>query len=128
MPFDPTLAARIRILLARQRGITEQKMFGGLAFLRRGSMCCGVLGNALVLRLGNDGVEQALRQPHTRPMNFTGKSIKSMLYIDPPALTTDAELRSWIKQALTFVTALPPTKKRRNPSTPRRPTRRSAAR
>lgn len=83
-------------------------MFGGLAFLIRGHMCCGVVGDSLVLRLGNDGAAAALLKPNTRPMDFTGKPMKSMVYVEPAALTEDVDLTRWLDQAMSFVATLPP--------------------
>lgn len=107
MAFDESVAARVRKVLARRKGIAEQKMFGGLAFLLDGNMCCGVLRNLLVLRLGEDGAAEALLEPHTRLMDFTGKPMKSMVYVDPAGFATDAALRDWVRRAIAFASALP---------------------
>lgn len=108
MAYDERLAGRIRRALGARPGLTERTMFGGLAFLSEGRMCCGVLGGALVLKLGNEGARQALAEPHTRPMDFTGKTIRSMVFVDPAGLATDAQLRRWLGQALAHVATLPP--------------------
>jgi TfoX/Sxy family transcriptional regulator of competence genes len=107
MPYDEQLAERVRNVLRRQ-GVAERKMFGGVAFLVGGNMCCGVIGDLLVLRLGPDGAEEALREPHTRAMDFTGKSIKSMIYVEADGVGSDAELRSWVQRALDYTRSLPP--------------------
>jgi hypothetical protein len=75
MAFDVAVAVRMRKALARRKGVTERRMFGGLAFLLEGNMCCGVLGDRLVLRLG----AEALREPHTRPLDFTGRAMARMV-------------------------------------------------
>jgi TfoX/Sxy family transcriptional regulator of competence genes len=54
MPYDEQLAARIRRILHKRKGVTEKKMFGGLSFLLNGKMCCGVLRNDLVVRIHPD--------------------------------------------------------------------------
>jgi TfoX/Sxy family transcriptional regulator of competence genes len=107
MAFDQSVAARVRKTLARTPGVVEKKMFGGLAFLVDGHMCCGVLGTTLVLRLGEEGAAEALREPHTRPMDFTGKPMKSMIYVAPEGYGPDAALRRWVRQAVAFVSSLP---------------------
>lgn len=107
MPYSEQLAARVRKLLARRKGITEKKMFGGLCFLLNGNMCCGVVHDELVLRLGPEGAPQALQQPNTREMDFTGKPIKSMVYLTPAGHKQDADLRQWITQAIDFTANLP---------------------
>src|SRR5258705_13061975 len=73
MAYDQNLAERVRAVLIGTDAVTERKMFGGLAFLVGGHMACGIVGNELMLRLGNDGAEAALQEPHSRPMDFTGK-------------------------------------------------------
>jgi TfoX/Sxy family transcriptional regulator of competence genes len=108
MPYDEQLADRVRKLLARRKGITEKKMFGGLCFLLNGNMCCGVIHDELVLRLGPEGAPQALQQPNTREMDFTGKPIKSMVYLTPAGHEKDAALRQWVTQAIDFTANLPP--------------------
>ncbi len=107
MPFDESVAARVRKTLVRTPGVAEKKMFGGLAFLVNGHMCCGVLGTTLVLRLGEEGAAEALREPHTRAMDFTGKPMKSMVYVAPEGYGPDAVLRRWVKQAIAFACSLP---------------------
>ena len=83
-------------------------MFGGLAFMANGHMCCGIVGEEFVVRVGADGYEQALSQPHARPMDFTGRQMKGFVYVGPPGYRTSAALRKWIKRGLGFVTSLPP--------------------
>lgn len=107
MAYDENLAARIRQTLARRKGVTERKMFGGIAFMLKGNMACGILRDQLMLRLGNTGVAKGLKQPYTEPMNFTGKTIKSMILVNPPGYEADAYLKEWLKRALDFTGKLP---------------------
>jgi len=74
MAFDEELAARIRKRLGKRAGLSEKKMFGGLAFLFRGNMCCGVSGQDLIVRLDPAQTEEALGEPHTRVFNLTGRT------------------------------------------------------
>lgn len=120
MAYDEMVAQRVRQALDRRPGVTERKMFGGLAFLVRGSMCCGVFGPELVLRLGEQGAGDALRRPHTRAMDFTGKLIKSMVYVAPDGFASGATLRGWIRRAVAFASSVPP--KARRPRKPRKRT------
>ncbi len=108
MAYDEALAARIRQALAPRPDIDERKMFGGLAFMLRGNMCCGVAGETLMLRLGNDGAAAALREPHTRPMDFTGKPLKSMVYVEPAGIAAPEDLNRWVNRAADFAATLPP--------------------
>ena len=83
-------------------------MFGGIAFMVAGNMCCGLTGEDLMLRLGEDGADAALEQPHTRPMDFTGRPMKGYVYVGPRGTAADDDLRSWVDRALGFATTLPP--------------------
>lgn len=101
------LARRIRSHLPTTRTMEEKRMFGGLAFMVDGHMCCGVLGDRLVLRLGSEGVDPGLERPHTAPMDFTGRVSRTMIYVDPPGWEADESLSRWIEEALAFVATLP---------------------
>jgi TfoX-like protein len=70
MGYDERLAARVRRVLSRRSGVEEKRMVGGLSFLVRGSMCCGVTGEALMVRVGPEGRAAALARPHARPMKI----------------------------------------------------------
>ena len=67
MAYDEGLAERVRTLLEERTDVVEKKMFGGLSFMLRGNMSCGVLKEDLLVRVGSDGHEEALAQPHARP-------------------------------------------------------------
>lgn len=108
MPYDASAADRVRRLLKGKKGFSERKMFGGLAFLLGGHMCCGVLRDDLVLRLGDAGAAKALRQRHVRAMDFTGRPMKSMVYVEPAGYASDAALERWVGEAATFARSLPP--------------------
>lgn len=109
MAYDEGLAERVRAALEDEvPGTTERKMFGGLAFLLDGHMVCGVAGESLMLRLGPEGGDAALAEPHTRPMDFTGKPMRGMVYVEPEGIAEDAELADWVGRALEFVMTLPP--------------------
>ncbi|HBL29825.1 MAG TPA: RNA methyltransferase [Acidobacteria bacterium] len=108
MAYDEGLAQRLREILDDRPEVTEKKMFGGLAFLWAGHMCCGVLGESLMARVGPQRYAEALGRPHTRTMDFTGKSMKGMVFVDPPGLADDADLEAWVGLCETFVASLPP--------------------
>lgn len=106
MAYDEELAERIRKLIRRRKGVTERKMFGGIAFMLNGNMCCGVVDRDLVLRLGKEKTAKALNEPHTRPMNFTGKTIKSMIYVMASGIEFDDDLKDWLNRAIAFARTL----------------------
>ena len=108
MVYDEALAARIRRLLADRAGVRERKMFGGLAFLLHGNLCCGVIQCRLMLRVGADAYEVTLRAPHVRPMDFTGRPLRGFVYVDPAGLRASADLSRWVLRAVEFVSTLPP--------------------
>ncbi len=82
-------------------------MFGGLAFMLWGNMCCGVVGKELVIRVGPDDYGAALSEPHAREMDFTGKPLKGFVYIGREGVASDDELRQWVGRALRFARSLP---------------------
>lgn len=89
-------------------GLTERKMFGGLCFLINGHMCAGIVGSTLTVRVGPDGYVEALAQPHVRPMDFTGRPMTGMIFVDPPALATEAMLGAWVTRGAVYAASLPP--------------------
>ena len=107
MPFDEHIAQRVRDILAEECPATERRMFGGLAFMVNGHMCCGIVGEVLVVRVGPNLYEQALSQPHARLMDFTGRSMKGFVYVDRPGYRTTASLRKWVRTGIRFVVSLP---------------------
>lgn len=107
MAYNEAVAARVRRVLARRKGITEKKMFGGLSFLLNGNMCCGVIDKNVVLRLGKDGAEKALDERHTREMDFTGTPMASMVYLRPAGYESDEALKGWVKRAVDYAQTLP---------------------
>jgi TfoX/Sxy family transcriptional regulator of competence genes len=116
---DEELVYRIRRALRGKRDVAERRMFGGVAFLVRGHMAFGTVRGSLMVRLGEAGAAEALKEPHVDPMDFTGKVLKSMAYVRPAGLRTDTALRQWLNRASEFARALPPKapgKKRRGKS------------
>lgn len=83
-------------------------MFGGIAFMLAGNMAVGVIGEDLMVRLDPDDAEKALGEPHTRPMDFTGKPAKNMIYVDPHGTAGDEDLGAWVDAGAAFAASLPP--------------------
>lgn len=108
MAYDEELAARVRQLLLEHGDLDERKMFGGIAFMVKGHMCCGVLNDDLVLRLGPERAKESLKEVHVRPMDFTGRPMKGFVFIRSMGVRTEAMLRRRIQSALDFVETLPP--------------------
>ena len=108
MAYSEELAARVREILEESGPVDERKMFGGLAFMVNGNMCCGITGEDLMLRLGPETADEVLREPNVRPMDFTGRPMKGYVYVAPPGLKVEADLRRWVRLARDFNETLPP--------------------
>jgi hypothetical protein len=108
MAYDEKLAERIRLMLANLDGVQEMKMFGGIGFLLRGNMCCGVNGADLVIRLSHKDAADLLADPNVRPMDITGRPMKGWLYVSPAEVRTTRQLGGWVDCAVAFALSLPP--------------------
>lgn len=107
MVYCEQLADRLRVILSAFKGVTEKKMFGGLAFLLYGNMCCGVVGDILMIRTGPDLYETTLQKSYARPMDFTGRVIRNFVYVDPEGFQSDESLHELVNLAVNFVSSLP---------------------
>jgi len=107
MSYDENLARRIRAIFDDNPQIEERPMFGGLAFLLGGKMCCGILQEDLVARLSHERCTEALKQDHVRPMDFTGKPMKGYVYVGPEGYRDSAALKRWVNSTVEFVSTLP---------------------
>lgn len=107
MAYDEKLANRVRKALATRKGIVEKKMFGGLAFMLDGHMCCGVLNDELVVRVGPERYDAALSRAHTRPMDFTGRPLTGFVYVGWRGVKTGAALAKWLREAAEYASTLP---------------------
>jgi TfoX/Sxy family transcriptional regulator of competence genes len=123
MAYDLGLADRIRVVLGHLGNFSERKMFGGLCFLVNGHMCCGIVKCDLMLRLTPEAATAALREPHTRPMDFTGTPMKSMIYVGATGLDSDSSLERWVRSAERVARALP--RKAEQPRVPSKKARKS---
>lgn len=114
MAYDERLANRVRHAFGTRNDITERKMFGGLAFLYRGRMCCGIVGRDLMVRIPDDEFDAVMRGRHVRPMDFTGRPLSGFVYVSPPGFRTAAALRTWLSRGerVAEEKAAGPTKRR----------------
>src|SRR5436190_23041662 len=83
MAYDETLAARIRDALARKKNVEEKKMFGCICFFINGNALVGVWKDRLIARLGPDEGEAALREPHVRAFDITGRPMRNWVAVGP---------------------------------------------
>jgi hypothetical protein len=82
-------------------------MFGGLCFLVSGNMCCGIVGDELMVRVGPGAYSECLARPHAREMDFTGRAMKGMVYVGTAGFESDADLDAWLERGLAFAESLP---------------------
>jgi hypothetical protein len=108
MAYDQQLADRVRDHLAGQAFLSERSMFGGISFLVQGNFCVGVVKDDLCVRVGPHAYDDALAQPHARPMDFTGKPTRGWVFVGPEGLKDPAPLNAWINRGLRFALTLPP--------------------
>jgi TfoX/Sxy family transcriptional regulator of competence genes len=112
MAYDEGLGERIRSVLEDRAKITEKKMFGGLAFLLDGKMFVGIVKNDLMVRVGPEQYEDALKRPHVRPMDFTGRPMIGYVYVSPAGVVEDEALGRWVQLGVGFVATIPAKKAR----------------
>jgi TfoX/Sxy family transcriptional regulator of competence genes len=97
MVYDEKLADRIRRIIGKNKVVTEKNMFGGLSFLLKGKMFCGVLKEDLVLKMSHEQCEDALKKKNVRPMDFTGRPMKGFVYVNSKGSKSDKDLKRWIE-------------------------------
>jgi TfoX/Sxy family transcriptional regulator of competence genes len=107
LSHDPEAARRVRQLLSGRDDVVEKRMVGGLSFLVNGNMCCEITGTALMVRVGANGREQVLREPHVRPMQFAGRDLPGFICVEPAGFAADDALARWVQRGLDFVSRLP---------------------
>jgi len=107
MAYDEGLAERLREVFADRDDVIEKKMFGGIAFMVRGNMCCGVIKDSLMARVGPEQYALVLKRPYAREMDFTGRTIKGFIQVDPAGFESDEDLKSWVELCEVFVGSLP---------------------
>jgi TfoX/Sxy family transcriptional regulator of competence genes len=105
--YDEDLAERVRELISARADITERKMFGGIAFMVAGNMACGVLGEDLIVRLGEEEGEKALTEEGVRPFDFTGRPMKAIVYVSRDRTTNPTALAEWVDAGAAFAASLP---------------------
>lgn len=105
MAYDQGLAEQLRELLI-EHAPTEKKMFGGLCFMVRGHMVCGVVNDRAMIRVGKGQYQNALKQRGAAPMDFTGKPMQGFVYVDP-CIGGSQGLADFVTLALRFNRSLP---------------------
>ncbi|HEX4719204.1 MAG TPA: TfoX/Sxy family protein [Thermoleophilaceae bacterium] len=109
MAYDEDLANRIRELVAGEPGVSEKKMFGGLAFLIGGNMAVAASGQGgLMVRCDPEETENLIAKAHARRMEMRGREMDGWLRVDDEGLQTKRQLEPWVKRGVAFARSLPP--------------------
>jgi TfoX/Sxy family transcriptional regulator of competence genes len=107
--YDPDLAERIRELLSAERGVTEKRMFGGLAFLINGHMAVAASGKGgLMVRVAPDDTAKVLQRAHAEPMIMAGRETRGWVRVAGDGVRTTRQLRSWVDYGVGYAKTLPP--------------------
>jgi TfoX/Sxy family transcriptional regulator of competence genes len=112
MAYDEDLAERVRDVVSSRADVTEREMFGGIAFMVSGNMACGVMGEDLIVRLGDEEARKALDEEGVRPFDFTGRPMKTTVYVSPERTRDDGGLAEWVDAGADYATSLPPKEKK----------------
>ncbi len=107
MPYNEDLASRVRVAFGPLAGLTEKKMFGGLAFMLNGNMCVGVTNDDLMVRVGAEEQVNLVRLPHARPMDFTGRPMKGFVFVGLGGTQEADSLKEWVGRGVGFAQSLP---------------------
>ena len=109
MAYDEDIANRIRELIAAEPGLTEQRMFGGLAFLVGGHMSVAASGQGgLMVRVDPEDTDALLAKPHARPFEMRGRSMQGWLRVDAEGVRTKRQLEPWVRRGVAYARSLPP--------------------
>ena len=107
MAYDEHMAERIRAALKPLGDFQEKKMFGGLSFMLSGHMCCGVDDHGVMVRVGPDAYDAALKERYARPFDITGKPLSGMVFVDFDGVASKTNLSRWLRKGVSFVEGLP---------------------
>jgi TfoX/Sxy family transcriptional regulator of competence genes len=107
--YDEDLANRIRELIAGDPDVTEQRMFGGLAFLIAGNMSVAASGQGgLLVRIDPDDTDALAKRPHARRFEMRGRAMEGWLRVDAEGVRTKRQLEPWVKRGVGYARSLPP--------------------
>jgi hypothetical protein len=107
MAYSLLLAKRLREVVDDLPGLQVKKMFGGVGYILRGNMVCGILGDDLIVRLGSSEAKEALAMPYTKPFDTYGKPMAGWILVSPAGTETDEDLKAWVWRGVEFVQTLP---------------------
>jgi len=109
MAYDEDLANRIRSLLADEPGLSEMRMFGGLAFLIAGNMSVAASGQGgIMVRVAHEHTDALVAKPHARRFEMRGKPMQGWVRVDDEGVRTKRQLEPWVKRGVAYARSLPP--------------------
>ncbi len=104
MAYNKFLADRLReAFLTYQNEVVEKNMFGGLTFMYKGKMSCGIVKDELMVRVIDKKLEEVLEQPYVRAMDFTKRPMKGFIFVEEPAFKSDVDLKKWVELGIEHV-------------------------
>jgi TfoX/Sxy family transcriptional regulator of competence genes len=92
--------------MATQPALQERVMFGGVGFLIRGNMACGVHGDKLIIRVGSKKYEDTLKRPYTRPFDLNGRPMSGWVFVEEDGYSAPNELKNWVMEGVEFALTL----------------------
>ncbi len=104
---DDALAGRIRPMLSQCEGYSEKNMFGGVCFMIHGNMCVGTWKGSLIVRLERDKHDETLSEPHTKPADIAGRTMRGWALVEPPGISSEDDLETWVARAADYAASLP---------------------
>lgn len=108
MGYEQATAERVRRILSDRTDVAEKRMVGGLSFLVGGSMCCGVSGADLMVRVGADARDRVLAEPYVKPMELGGRQLAAFVLVEPAGFETADSLAAWVQRGIDFVSTQAP--------------------
>lgn len=105
--YAEDLAQRIRDAIDGRPGVSERKMFGGIAWMANGNMACGIVGEDLMVRLDREDAEAAMAENHVGPMEFTGRPMGGFIRVEAAGVGSDSDLGRWVDAGAAFAESLP---------------------
>ncbi len=108
MAYDEKLAGRLREFLRGRRNVTEKEQFGGIGFMIGGNMAVGVIGKDLLVRVGPERHEAAMKSKHAKAFSLTGRPARGWMLVSPAGVASKADLAHWAELGVAFAKTLPP--------------------
>jgi TfoX/Sxy family transcriptional regulator of competence genes len=108
MAYDEDLGNRIKAVLEETTAFEEKKLFGGVGYMIRGNMACGVHKHMLVVRLEKEQYDRDIQLPTTKPFDITGREMRGWMLVNSQGVQKEADLRHWVQTGVEFAMTLPP--------------------